>query len=109
MPGPMEGIKVVELGFWVAGPSLGLTKAIINQFFGSRLVRAEVVVQGTNGAEDWLIDRSVIKSISGPSISLTEGDGRVVTVIVDQNARHDGVINDLQLAGLQRRLDQVIS
>ncbi|HYY04989.1 MAG TPA: CoA transferase, partial [Candidatus Limnocylindria bacterium] len=23
MPGPMEGIRVVELGFWVAGPSAG--------------------------------------------------------------------------------------
>lgn len=23
MPGPMEGIRVVELGFWVAGPSVG--------------------------------------------------------------------------------------
>ena len=23
MPGPMEGVRVVELGFWVAGPSAG--------------------------------------------------------------------------------------
>ena len=91
--------------FWVAGPSLGLTKGIVNQFFGNRLVRAEVVIQGTSGtAEDWLIDRGVIKSISGPSITLTEGDGRQVTVVVDQNARVQGPFRFGSVAKLRPRL-----
>ena len=91
--------------FWVAGPSLGLTKAIVNQFFGNRMIRAEVVVQGTSGAaEDWLIDRGVIRTISGPSISLIEGDGRLVTVVVDQNARVQGPARFASVARLRPRL-----
>jgi len=27
MPGPLEGVRVVELGFWVAGPSAGAVMA----------------------------------------------------------------------------------
>src|SRR3954452_23500865 len=87
--------------FWLAGPSLGLTKAIVNQFLGNRLIRAEVVIQGTSGAaEDWLIDRGVIRSISGPSITLIEGDGRLVTVVVDQNARVQGSLRFSSVAKL---------
>jgi hypothetical protein len=90
--------------FWLAGPSLGLTKAIVNQFFGNRLIRAEVVLQGINGQEDWLIDRGVIKSISGPSLTLIEGDGRLVTVVVDQNARVQGPFRFGSVAKLRPHL-----
>ena len=73
--------------FWVAGPSLGLTKAIVNQLFGNRLIRAEVILQGSSGPEDWLIDRGQITSISGSTYTLRERDGTTATVQIDPRAR----------------------
>jgi hypothetical protein len=90
--------------FWVAGPSLGLTKAIVNQFFGSRLIRAEVVLQGTNGEEDWLLDRGVIQSVSGTTITLRELDNRIVQVTVDPNARVQGPVRFGNVSRLRPRL-----
>jgi hypothetical protein len=90
--------------FWLAGPSLGLTKAIVNQFFGNRLIRAEVVLQGTSGSEDWLIDRGVITTVSGSTVTLREGDGRVVPITVDLNARVQGPFRFASVAKLRPHL-----
>ena len=30
--------------FWMAGGGMALTKAIVNQFFGQRMIRAEVIL-----------------------------------------------------------------
>jgi hypothetical protein len=94
--------------FWVAGPSLGLTKAIINQFFGSRLVRAEVILQGASGPEDWLIDRGVVTSVSNSTVTLREGDGRLVPVTVDPSARVQGPVRFTSVSKLRPRLLVVI-
>ena len=53
---------------------------------------------------DWLIDRGVIRTISGPSMTLIEGDGRLVTVVVDQNARVQGSARFASVARLRPRL-----
>ena len=94
--------------FWVAGPSLGLTKAIVNQFFGSRLIRAEVIIQGANGPEDWSIDRGVITSISSTTITLRELDGRSVPVTVDPSARVQGPPRFTSVSRLRPRLRVVL-
>jgi hypothetical protein len=94
--------------FWVAGPSLGLTKAIVNQFFGNRLIRAEVILQGPSGPEDWLIDRGVITSASTTTITLRELDGRLVPVTVDPGARVQGPSRFTSVSALRPRLRVVI-
>jgi hypothetical protein len=94
--------------FWVAGPSLGLTKSIINQFFGNRLIRAEVVIQGPSGSEDWLIDRGVITAVAGGTITLRELDGRSVPITVDQNARVQGPARFAAVSRLRPRLKVVL-
>jgi hypothetical protein len=94
--------------FWVAGPSLGLTKAIVNQFFGNRLIRAEVIIQGNGGPEDWLIDRGVITSVAGGTITLRELDGRSVPITVDQNARVQGPARFAAVSRLRPRLKVVL-
>ena len=76
--------------FWLAGGGMALTKSVINQFFGDRLVRAEVIVQAPGGAQDWRIDRGVITSVSGNTVTLTEADGTSVSVPVDPGARVQG-------------------
>jgi len=94
--------------FWVAGPSLGLTKAIVNQFFGNRLIRAEVIIQGNGGPEDWLIDRGVITSVAGGTITLRELDGRSVPITVDQAAKVQGPARFAAVSRLRPRLKVVL-
>lgn len=94
--------------FWLATTGFALPRAIINQFFGNRLIRAEVVIQGSGGPEDWLIDRGVITSISGTTITLRELDGRSVPVQVDPAARVQGPPRFFAVSRLRPRLRVVL-
>jgi hypothetical protein len=76
--------------FWMAGGGMALSRAIVNQFFGPRMVRAEVIVQSPSGAEDWRIDRGIITAVSGGAVTIREADGTTQTVAVDPNARVQG-------------------
>ena len=95
--------------FWLAQGGFALPGAIINQFFGNRMVRAEVLVQGAGGAiQDWRIDRGVITAVSGASITLRERDTTVVTIPVDPNARVEGSSRYSSVLQLKRRLRVVV-
>ena len=95
--------------FWLAQGGFALPGAIINQFFGNRMVRAEVLVQGAGGAiQDWRIDRGVITVVSGTSITLRERDTTVVTIPVDPNARVEGSSRYSSVLQLKRRLRVVV-
>ena len=76
--------------FWLASTGFALPKSIVNQFFGNRMVRAEVILQSPAGPQDWRIDRGVITAIAGQTLTLREADGTVVSVDVDPNARVQG-------------------
>ena len=58
----------------LAGPGLALRRAIVNQLFGPRMVRAEVIEK--NGS-DWRLDRGVITSVDSTQVTLREADGKV--------------------------------
>ena len=76
---------------WVAQTGFALPQALIDRFFGPRMIRAEVVVQNaTTGVRDFRIDRGMIVTASGESITLRERDGTVVTIQVAANARING-------------------
>jgi hypothetical protein len=95
--------------FWLAQGGFALPKAIINQFFGSRMVRAEVLVQAADGSiQDWRIDRGVITAISGSSVTLRERDATSVTIQVDPVARVTGSVRIVSVAQLRRRLRVVV-
>jgi hypothetical protein len=67
----------------LASSAAALPKALINQFTGPRLIRAEVLVLGADGAaQDYRIDRGVIVGISGAGLSVRELNGDVVPVAV---------------------------
>jgi hypothetical protein len=76
--------------FWMAGGGMALSRAIVNQFFGSRMIRAEVIVQSPGGPQDWRIDRGVITAVSGTTVTIREGDGTTQTVDVSPTARVQG-------------------
>ncbi len=73
--------------FWVAQSGFALPRALIDRFFGPRLIRAEVVVGGPRAVNDFRIDRGVITSVTPGSITIRERDGTVVTVSVTQSTR----------------------
>jgi hypothetical protein len=76
--------------FWLAQGGFALPQAVINQFFGNRMVRAEVLVQAPGGVQDWRIDRGVITAVAGSTLTLREGDGTTVNVDVSPTARIQG-------------------
>jgi len=101
-------LVVLNTAFWLAATGLALPRAIVNQFFGNRLVRAEVILQSPTGPQDWLIDRGVITSIASGTISLREADGRTVVVPVDPAARIQGPPRFSSVARLRPRLRVVL-
>ncbi|HEY2372206.1 MAG TPA: hypothetical protein VGH82_06625 [Gaiellaceae bacterium] len=94
--------------FWLAQSGFALPKAIINQFFGGNMVRAEVIVASGGGVQDWRIDRGVITTISGTSVTLREKDGTIVTLQLDPNARVQGPARFTSVGQLRKRLRIVV-
>jgi hypothetical protein len=80
-------LVAVNSFFWLAQGGFALPKAIINQFFGNQMVRAEVVLK--NG-QDWHIDRGVVQSFAAGTVTLKEPDGTVVAIPVSSSARIQG-------------------
>jgi hypothetical protein len=80
-------LVAVNSFFWLAQGGFALPKAIIDQFFGKQMVRAEVLLQ--NG-QDWRIDRGVVTNVNGTTLTLREGDGTSVDVQVSPTARLQG-------------------
>jgi hypothetical protein len=94
--------------FWLAGGGLAISKAVINQFFGARMVRAEVIVQSPTGPQDWRIDRGVITAISGSTFTIRELDGSLQSVDVDPAARVQGPFRFNSVAKLRPRVRVVL-
>src|SRR5262249_59291732 len=62
--------------FWLAQGGFALPRAMIDRFFGPRMIRAEVIVQSPAGAiNDFRLDRGVIVSAMPGSLVLREQDG----------------------------------
>jgi len=101
-------LVAVNTFFWLAQSGFALPTAIINQFFGGNLIRAEVLVASPSGTQDWRIDRGVITAISGTNVTLREKDGNYVTVQIDPNARVQGPARFSNVAFLRRRLRVVL-
>jgi len=76
--------------FWVAQGGFAVSRGLVDQLFGSRLIRAEVIVQGQTGVEDYQIDRGVIKVITPAAITIKEKDDRMVTIQITSSASVTG-------------------
>ena len=94
--------------FWLAQGGFALPRAIINQFFGGNMIRAEVLVGSAGGTQDWRIDRGVITAIAGTSVTLRERDNTSVTLQLDPNAHIQGPARFSSVAELRRRLRIVV-
>jgi len=94
--------------FWLATTGLALPRAIVNEFFGNRMVRAEVILQAPGGTQDWLIDRGTITAVAAGTLTLREADGRTVAVPVDPTAQVSGPRRFSSVARLRPRLRVVV-
>jgi hypothetical protein len=94
--------------FWLAQSGFALPQAIINQFFGGKMIRSEVLISAPGGTQDWRIDRGVITAISGTAVTLLEKDATVVSLQIDPNARVQGSARFASVGQLRRKLRVVI-
>ena len=94
--------------FWLAQSGFALPQAIINQFFGGKMIRSEVLISTPTGTQDWRIDRGVITAISGTAVTLVEKDATVVSLQIDPNARVQGPARFASVGQLRRKLRVVI-
>jgi len=98
-------LVAVNTFFWIAQGGFALPRAVINQFFGPRMVRAEVLLQ--NG-EDWRIDRGVVTAATGTTLTLREADGTIVTLDISPTARIQGAGRASNVGLLRRRVRVVV-
>jgi hypothetical protein len=95
-------LVAVNSFFWLAQGGFALSRAFIDQYFGSRMIRAEVVVQTAAGSDDYLIDRGVIKAVTPGAITLKEKDGRMVTIDIGTSASVTGAGGKSRGTGILR-------
>ncbi len=79
----LAGVLVtLNLALWFAGPGLALRKALVNQLFGPKMIRAEVIDWAGPGAQpaDTRLDRGVIIQVSSTQLTLRERDTKVQTI-----------------------------
>ena len=87
----LVALVAVNAFFWLAQGSFALPRAMIDRFFGPRMIRAEVILQAPGGVvNDFRLDRGVITAVTPGSIDLRERDGSTVTIPVARTARVAG-------------------
>jgi len=79
----LAGVLVtLNLALWFASPGLALRRALVNQLFGPKMIRVEVIKwtgAGTPPA-DIRLDRGVITQVSGTQLTLRERDTKVQSI-----------------------------
>ena len=103
-------LVALNVFLWLVPQGLALRAALVNQLFGPRLIRAEVVVQNPAGATplDYRIDRGTIASATGSAITLLEADGTTQPIPVSTDTRILGPGSRRGLAVLARRSARVL-
>jgi hypothetical protein len=84
-------LVAVNAFFWLAQGGFALPQSLIDRFFGPRMIRAEVILQGPAGRiNDFRLDRGTIVSVARRQLVLREDDGTTVTIAVAPRARVTG-------------------
>jgi hypothetical protein len=85
LAGVLIGLNLV---LWFAAPGLALRKAIVQELFGPKMIRAEVFEKtAVGGSTDWRLDRGVIVSVAGLQLKLKEADGRIQLIPVSSSTK----------------------
>jgi hypothetical protein len=108
--GILAGVLVaLNLALWLAPQGLAVRRAIVNQLFGARMIRAEVVVRGVGGTPvDYRVDRGVITSVTPTAMTLREQDGTTASVTLGAGTRVTGRPRITSVSQLRRNLRVVV-
>ena len=103
MDGPMEGIRVVDVGFWVAGPSCG---AILADW-GADVIKVEPIAGDPFRSIGWLYGPDTnppfeLDNRGKRSIALDYGSEAGRAVMRDLVERADVFVSNLRPGGLER-------
>ncbi|MGD0713601.1 MAG: hypothetical protein ABSB24_05385 [Gaiellaceae bacterium] len=102
-------LVAVNTFFWLAAGGFALPGALINQLFGPRMIRSEVLVLAPDGTtQDYRIDRGVVLAVTPALITLREANGDVVPIQVDPNAQVQGAGRLSSVSRLRRNLRVVV-
>ena len=77
-------LVTLNIVLWFAAPGLALRRAIVQQLFGPKMVRAQVHLR--NG-QDWNLDRGVITQVTSTQLTLKEADGRVQPIPLSSSTK----------------------
>jgi len=81
-------LAALTAALWLVPQGLALRKAVIQQLFGPKLVRLEVIERtALGGSTDWRIDRGVVVSANATQLVVKEFDGRVQTIPFSSSTR----------------------
>ena len=85
----LAGILVTfSVALWLASPGLALRKAVVQQVFGGKIVRLEVIEKKpVAGSADWRIDHGVITAVDPTQLTLREADGRIQDIPLSTSTR----------------------
>ncbi len=83
----VAAVVAVNAFFWLSQSGSALPRALIDRFFGPRMIRAEVLLQGPRAVNDFRLDRGVITAASRGAIVIRERDGTSVTIAIGPRAR----------------------
>jgi hypothetical protein len=97
----LAGVVVtLNLALWFAAPGLALRKAVVQQLFGAKMVRAQV---HWRSGQDWNLDRGVITQVNSTQLTLHERDGRVQQIPISATTKVIRFGRRLQLSALAPR------
>ena len=79
----------MNAALWLATAGLAHPRTFLEQFFGPRMVRAEVVVMERGTPRDYKLDRGRVRAVRAAAgvITLAERDGTVVDIQIAPGAR----------------------
>ena len=75
----LAGVLVtLNVVLFFAAPGLAIRQALVNQLFGKKMIRAEVIDwAGSGTTADWRLDRGVITQVSSTQLTLRERDTKI--------------------------------
>jgi hypothetical protein len=108
----LGGVLVtLNLALWFASPGLALRRALVDQLFGPKMIRVEVIDwagPGTTPA-DTRLDRGVITKVSSTQLTLRERDTKVQSIPLSSTTDVIRFGHHLPLSVLAKRWHVVVT
>jgi hypothetical protein len=104
-------LLALNVALWFAAPGFALRRALVNQLFGPKMIRAEVIDWAGPGAPpaDTRLDRGVITQVSSTQLTLRERDTKVQTIPLSSTTQVIRLGHRLPLSVLAKRWHVVVT